>query len=437
MSAWIVKWLLDIRASYWFVPSCMVVFAILLAWLLPQIDIYLNGRWPESLDSVTSTRTVGARAILTVIAGSIIGVAGVTFSITTVAVSFASANFGPRLIGNFMRDRGNQITLGTFIGTFVYTLLILGTVQDGAQADLEQRFDTFVPHLSLMIALLLVLVSVAVLIYFIHHVPETINVSRIAADLGRKLCVGVESPFPGEPEDREDRSADWSSKMDRTRVCVKSEMTGYIQRLSIDRLRGIAAEHDLLLEVRMKPGAFVIPSDTLVEIWATDSLEEGVEAKIQECYAVGEERTAHQNVLFIVDQLNEIVARALSPGVNDPNTAITCLNWNKAGVARFLEVSRESATRRTTNDHVRLHRLGFNEFAETVFQRIEPYICRDRNVAMHALKILEDLAEKAGESEEQDCLFRIATSLRAAASECLDDRSGDGPESFEVGGKAG
>lgn len=196
MDAKLIKVFLDLRASYWLIPACMVVVAIGLSALMPWLDANYEADWIRSFEWLTAARTDGARSVLTVIAGSTIGVAGVTFSITIVAVSFASANFGPRLIANFMRDRGNQITLGTFIGTYVYCLLVLRTVRNASEPDIENSFQAFVPHFSVLVALLLALSSVAVLIYFIHHVPETLNVENLVAKVGRQLRRGISELFP-------------------------------------------------------------------------------------------------------------------------------------------------------------------------------------------------------------------------------------------------
>lgn len=187
MHANFAKVFLDLRASYWFIPACMTLAAIILSMLMTWLDANYAANWMRDFQWLTASRTDGARSVLNVIAGSTIGVAGVTFSITIVAVSFASANFGPRLIANFMRDRGNQITLGTFIGTYVYCLMVLRTVRDASAPNIENSFQAFVPHFSVLAALVLALSSVAVLIYFIHHVPESLNVENLAAKVGRQL----------------------------------------------------------------------------------------------------------------------------------------------------------------------------------------------------------------------------------------------------------
>ena len=191
--AYVLKIAQDVRSSYWFIPSTLVVAALLLSELTQWID-HNPDMLPVALpDDFLNTQVDGARQTLAVIAQSIIGVTGVMFSITMVAVSFASGNFGPRLIGNFMRDRGNQTSLGLLISSFVYTLMILRAVQSSGADGLE----SFVPQYSMVAAILLTLMSVGTLIYFLHHIPETINVSNISAALGRRLAPGRDGDGAG------------------------------------------------------------------------------------------------------------------------------------------------------------------------------------------------------------------------------------------------
>ena len=177
----------DVRASYWFWPSLMVLGAMALSfaaqWLDRNAEIVPQGIVDVLPATLLDTQVDGARNTLSVIAQSILGVAGVMFSMTLVAVSFAAGNYGPRLIGNFMRNRGNQISLGILIATFVYCLLILRAVQNSGEGEIV----SFVPQYSILIAMALALVSVLTVIYYIHHVPETINVSNITSGLGHRL----------------------------------------------------------------------------------------------------------------------------------------------------------------------------------------------------------------------------------------------------------
>ena len=152
----------SLRTSFWFIPAVMTFVAIVLSFLLVYVDRRI-GPETEVFGFIYSGGPEGARLVLSTIAGSMITVAGVTFSITIVALTLASSQFGPRLLRNFMHDTGNQVTLGTFIATFVYCLLVLRTVHTVEGED-------FVPSISVAVAIFLALAGIAVLIYFIHHV---------------------------------------------------------------------------------------------------------------------------------------------------------------------------------------------------------------------------------------------------------------------------
>lgn len=417
MDAKLIKVFLDLRASYWLIPACMVVVAIGLSALMPWLDANYEADWIRSFEWLTAARTDGARSVLTVIAGSTIGVAGVTFSITIVAVSFASANFGPRLIANFMRDRGNQITLGTFIGTYVYCLLVLRTVRNASEPDIENSFQAFVPHFSVLVALLLALSSVAVLIYFIHHVPETLNVENLVAKVGRQLRRGISELFPdsGDADMGELTDEVWESRrQEMNHAGIGSRSEGYVQTLDLGRLTELADENELLVRVQYRPGDFITRGSVVFDIWSEKPLSGSVEDALLACFALGNERTAHQNVLFLADQLVEIIGRALSPGINDPFTAITCLNWLKVGVLQMLQRD-ISELDPPKHGRLRVYPITLERFASAVFDQTLPYVCTDRNATLHCMAILTELACATQVFESRQILVNHLSRLASAA----------------------
>ena len=427
MHANIIKILQDLRASYWFIPSLMAFSAFLLSFFMQWLDAYYDVASLTNISWLTTTNAEGARSVLTVIAGSVMGVAGVTFSITIVAVSYASANFGPRLIGNFMRDRGNQLTLGTFIAAFVYCLMILRTVESGTSDDASQSFDAFVPHLSILMALALALASISVLIYFIHHVPETINVGNIAAKIGTDLRTGIIETFPNPSKlqpDTRDKSLSWEKALkDYRHSKIYADSTGFIQTLEETRLGEIVSKHKLLIRVQYRPGDFVITQDPILEVWSKSEINDEVKKSLQACYAVGQHRTAHQNVLFLVDELVEIIARALSPGVNDPFTAITCLNWLKAATACFA-LRPEHENWPSDSDPVQLSPISFERFVSAIFDQSRQYVCKDRNVSLHVMIILTETAVLLQPGSKQDVLLKQIQKLADACAESIGEHAG-------------
>ena len=442
-----------LRASYWFVPSCMVVLAVGLAILMPWLDSRHAVDLSGPLGWIGQTQTDGARTVLGAIAGSIIGVAGTTFSITMVAVSFASSNFGPRLVSNFMRDRGNQVTLGTFISTFVYCLLVLRRVHGSAADGAEASYEAFVPHLSVILALVLALASVGVLIYFIHHVPETIDVDRLVASIGRELRSAVAAPFPRPAQLRPESAADaeggagngagagapggssplpapssgpspsWEERTEgRTRTRVTLGTTGYLQTLELERLVELADEHGLQARVRYRPGNFVIDSDAVLDLASDGPPDESLVDALRDCFAVGRRRTAQQNEVFLVEQLVEVIGRALSPGVNDPFTAVACFDWIKSALVELVARDTRNEPPLPT-DPVELDRIEFERFVAVIFDQTRQYVCTDRNVALHVLDVLVEVAVVATRAEYRAALVRRMDELLAASREAM-----SGPE---------
>jgi uncharacterized membrane protein len=398
--AYLLKLLQDVRASYWFLPSLLVMVGLLLATLMGWVDRNPSVLPFELPASLLDTQADGARSTLAVIAQSIIGVTGVMFSMTLVAVSFASGNFGPRLIGNFMRDRGNQWSLGILISTFVYALVVLRTVQNEIEGDTAQ----FVPQYSLLVALGLTLVCVFTLIYFIHHVPETINVSRISAGIGVSLNRQVRELID---ENNASDKQGGPPKRDPDHV-VTAWVSGYVQTVNFNRLSSLAKERDLHIRLSASVGAFVTTQTSVFEIWVSDPLENA--GAIKECYAIGAGRTENQNPTFLAEQLVEMVARALSPGLNDPYTAIDCLNRLAAVLATASTY--EGGLKQRSLDHITFEALTFPRLFDATFPLCRQYIKPDNLVLNHALSLLDDLA-KIARDEDQAVIKSEMKALRA------------------------
>ncbi|HIB68137.1 MAG TPA: DUF2254 domain-containing protein, partial [Phycisphaerales bacterium] len=249
---WLRETWSQIRGSYWFIPSFMAVAALLLSQLTLYMDRSVGSDWIDYWEFLYATRPDGARAILSTIAGSMIGVAGVTFSITIAAVAYASGQFGPRIIDNFMEDQGNQITLGTFISTFLYCLLVLRTVRGSDEGV------GFVPYGSMALAVGLALASLGVLIYFIHHIPESIHVYHVVADIGNQLEQQADRLFSEEPPE-EGTVIDLPS-LDKPTYILRAPTSGYIQSIEYDTLVSRASQDNALVKLDVEPGAFVAKS---------------------------------------------------------------------------------------------------------------------------------------------------------------------------------
>lgn len=405
----------DLRQSYWFLPSLMAVAAALLAGGMIWIDDHWTAAWMDRLPWLYASRPDGARQVLSDIGGSMITVAGTVFSVTIAAVVYASGQYGPRLLSNFMRDRGNQVTLGTFIATFLYCLLVLRTIrspeEDGGGAS------GFVPNLALLVAVVLAVCSVAVLIFFIHHVPSRIHINSVIEDIGVRLLRELRRRFPefigaGAPADaeREDLKTALDAPLhvspDRA-ATVRAEGSGYIQVIDEDQLLHSAARHDLVCRLRYRPGDFVHAGRPLADLWPADRAGDGAQHAVREAFALGSRRTALQDLRFLIDELVEIAARALSPGVNDPFTAVTCLDWLGAAMSDLGRRDAPSPLRRDDQGEVRVIALPdtFGYFLDRSFGALAQH-CASELVA--ALRFLETLGEVAAGCEQADRLEAVA-----------------------------
>ncbi|NNE59232.1 MAG: DUF2254 domain-containing protein [Hellea sp.] len=424
MNARLIKFWQDLQSSYYFIPGIMVLLTVILATATAYIDAQLSAEIARKLDIFYAIEPGGARAVLATIAGAMMTVAAVTFSITMVAVTTASGQYGPRLIGNFMRDRANQFTLGTFTSTFVYALLVLRITHAGDASSGPDTISQFVPNLSLLVAVIMTLVSVGVMIFFIHHIPETLNVGNILARVGKKLRDNIEKTFPADLG-----KATETKKFDRRsipeasahHVCAESE--GFVQAVNDSAMMRLAIEHDLVIELMKQPGDFITNGEELVSIWPQKDIDDEtlqeISASFKKTYAMGKERTAHQNILFLADELVEILARALSPGVNDPFTAINCINWFKSSLKAMMRANIPNPYRADDNGDVRVitNPIDFKHFADNMLGQSRNYVATDFNVTCRLLDILDDLIESAENTSQKKILRAHARALNIAATD--------------------
>ena len=416
-----------VRASYWFIPSLMTIAAAVLSVVLIGLDGRIGAEWIREVPFLYGNRPEGARAVLSTIAGSMIGVAGVTFSITIASVVYASGQYGPRLLANFMDDRGNQITLGTFIATFLYCLLVLRTIRTAGEGD--GAIGEFVPHVAILVGLGLAVASVGVLIYFIHHVPESIHVSNLVAGVGRDLLGKVDTLFPerigaggaATEADGDDPESPLPDGFYDDAQRVAADGAGYVSGIDADAILRLACEHDLLLRVRHRPGDFVADGDTLVLAWPPDRVSDEACTAIRTAFAWGAQRTARQDVRFLVDELVEIAARALSPGVNDPFTAISCVDWLGAALKDLAGRDFPRPERYDEDGELRVvaHPTTFEQFVGGVFGQLRPYLSSDRNAALHALKTIGEVAGRVTDDGQRVALRHEADAILDGADATL------------------
>jgi uncharacterized membrane protein len=412
-----------IRYGFWFLPAGMAGVAVALALVSVTVDEPLTEWLALNLGWTFTGGAEGASAVLGIVAGSMITIAGVVFSMTLVVLSLASAQLGPRLLRVFMSDSTTQVVLGTFIATFLYCLLVLRTIRRAEEV-------AFVPHLSVTLGVLLAVASVGVLIYFIHHVCVSIQANEIAARVGKELIERIDHLFPehigrgaqGIPTEPPD--AGFFEAFDQEARPVGAAGDGYLQFIDGEALLALAVDEDLVVRLERKPGNYVVASCPLVLVWPGNRVTDRLTSQVQSLFVLGHQRTSDQDIEFAVNQLVEIAVRALSPGLNDPFTAITCVDHLGAALCRLATRDMPSPYRHDRQNQLRViaPTSTFPAVMDAAFNQIRQY---GRTSAAVTIRLLETIAVVAGfahRPEDRATLSRHAEMIARGASEGLPER---------------
>ncbi len=397
-----------LHSSLWFVPSLLVTSAVVLALGLVEIDASaewsnLHERWPR----LFGAGAAGSRGMLSAIASSMITVAGTAFSITIVALALASSQYTSRILRNFMRDRANQAVLGTFLGIFVYCVVVLRTIRSGDEG-------AFVPSLAVLFGVVLSLVGIGCLIFFIHHIASSIQAESIIKSAADETIVAIDRLFPDEMGEAagpdagpvpDPASAAWQP--------IPAQETGYIQAVDGDGLLRFARERETVVRMERGIGEFIVEGAPLVAIAGGSPPEDGLADAVAGLFTVGRQRTTFQDVGFGIRQIVDIALKALSPGINDTTTAVTCVQYLSAVLAR-LAARRLADPCRTDGGKIRVIVRGANfpGLLGEAFEQIRRNA--EGNVAV-LLAMLDALEVVAGRTHDAGRLVAIARHVELIA----------------------
>ncbi|RFA13741.1 hypothetical protein B7R21_07865 [Subtercola boreus] len=316
------SFILTARESFWFLPAVFGVVAIALGESLVLLDRSLIGNGVTGLFFLNALSASGGRSILSIIGTSMLTVAGTTFSITISVLATTSSTYGPRLVRNFMADRANQFVLAVFTSTFLYALVVLRSVH--TQIDDN---DSFVPLIAIHVAVLLAILDVAVLVFFIHHIADSVQITTLQRRVQKDLTATIDLVYPA---DAPSAGATVRSSADHSPIStVESASGGYVQRVDFDRLTHLASEHRVIVEVVAMPGTHVIAGEPLLRVIAAPLVPDPVKAvddSFRAAFSLGSARTPYQDIRFALQQLVEIAVRGLASGSNDPYTAVSALD---------------------------------------------------------------------------------------------------------------
>lgn len=429
MNATLLKLWGRLQSSFWFLPSLMAVGSALLAVALVMLDEAYANRWLESQSWargwIYGGDADGASDVLGIIAGSMIAMAGVVFSMTLVALSLASSQFGPRLLRNFMRDRVNQAVLGTFISTFLYSLLVLRSIRHADDF-------AFVPHLSVSVSVAFALLSLGVFIFFIHHVSVSIQGNEIVARVAAELmsCIDNLTAKEGDAPASRRRLPDapgeeCNHQYDGPPGMVRCDTDGYLQIIDSDALLALAVRTDTLLEVVCRPGRYAISGTPLVRVWPAAAVDDTLSREIHGAFAFGNQRTAAQDLEFPLDQLVEVAVRALSPGINDPFTAINCVDRLGSALTRLVRVELASPDRSDEQGDIRvvIPAFRFTAALDAAINPIRQCAQASAPVSIRLLETLQVIAAASCGEADREAVARQAKMVARGACEGLQEEN--------------
>ncbi|MDQ3466371.1 MAG: DUF2254 domain-containing protein [Actinomycetota bacterium] len=426
-----------LRQSFWFLPAMLCALALVLAESL----IFLDQRL-EDVDLgplgvlITRVGESGSRDLLGAIAGSMLTVASTTFSITIAVLALSSSTYGPRLVRNFMADRGNQFVLGIFVATFLYSLLVLRSVRvldEGGE-------DAFVPHLAVNVAVLLAVLAIGVLVYFIHHISDSVQIWTLARQVRTDLLTTVDRLYPEQigrdSQDVEDArgAQDTPSRLEVDGAPVASQQTGYVQGVNHEDLLTLAGKHDLVVSLRVRPGHHTIEGTTLAVVWPGSRLDDDLLEEIGEAVRIGQARTPHEDVEFSVLLLEEMAVRALSPSTNDPYTALNALDDLSAGLVLLAGRRPPSPYRYDGQGQLRVVAPGvvLTDLLDHLLDAMRLYAIEHPSVLHRTLELVQQVSAA---SEQPAVCKRMDTQVRRLV-EAFALSSPQGCDAEELGGHA-
>ncbi len=416
--------LINLRASLWFVPGLMILFSIALALVLIEVDSSVKLKWLVDYPRIFGLGADGSRGMLTAIASSMLTVAALAFSLTLAAVTQASGQFTPRIFRNFMRDRANQFILGYFVSIFAYCLIVLRTIRGADEVK-------FVPSLAVLCGLVLAIGGVLVLIFFIHHIADSLQITTILNNITDETKQAVRRMYPQEMGDEAvegEQNATWLSKDVKSWRTIPAREAGYVQDVDIDGLLEFAAANRILIQMRRGVGQFAGRGATIAEIAPEveppnrePEIGRKKSEQINGFFTIGRHRTIEKDVGFGIRQIVDIALKALSPGVNDTTTAINCID-NLGEIVAEIARRLMPAKLRSKDNVPRVITLApdFQEYVETAFDQIR--ISGKANFAIfeRLLTTVSFVAECTGDDSRRRVLCRQIELIGEFADQTLE-----------------
>jgi len=377
----------NLRSSLWALPLLMVIVAALAAILAVHIPVH------EATDPVWflySGSAEEAPQFLSNLVTAMITMATLVVSITMVVLALAAQQLGPRLIRSFMADRRTQMTLGLFVATVVYLLLVLRSAYGRAES---------VPNLAVTGGTMLVLLCLVALLVFVHHLARSIIADNIIDRVGNALDDDVERLLPESDLETPEPPATTPRKNGAPFMLRHS---GYIETVNYGGLVDIAKSADAVIELSFKPGRHVIEGGTFAWVAPADAATASMGDELEGCLQLSGERTSIQDLETSIRQLVEVALRALSPSISDPFTAMAVIDRLTISLAKIMRRGMPQCVWTDDDGKVRLvaPRSTFADILQEAFRQIRQQAHDQPAVLIRLVESLGQLLAQAKSAQE-------------------------------------
>ena len=397
----------DLLDSLWFTPTVIALLYGVLALVLLRTDQVL-GLDTEGRDAWAVGGADGARGVLFAIAGTTLSVLGVVFSLTIVVLQIASAQFTPRVMRNLTGDRGTQVVLGVFLGTFTYALLVLRAVRSPGE---NGGGAGFVPVTAVAVAIVLALVSIGFMIYTINHVARSVQVAVIIKRVTHDTLDLLDEPLAGKINARHDPELAKSGLPDEPGETLAAGDDGYLEAIDAGTLLATAELRGLVVRMEAAVGSFLLSGAPLATVWPQGAVDADLKERLRAAFVLGPERTRQQDVELGIRQLADIGVRALSPAINDPTTATLCIDRLSQLLVRAASRDETEVLTGPGGGRVVLQGPSFSQLTDVAFTQIRHYGAGDAVVATHLMTTLGEVAARVSVTQQEPLLVQAEALL--------------------------
>lgn len=395
----------QLMSTFWFVPVLTIIFAVIMSLVLVFLDNSIAIPHEGFARYFFVNSADSARSILSTISGAMIGVAGTVFSVTLVALTLASSQFGSRLIKNFMYVRLNQIVLGSYVSTYLYCLLVLNAIKN------NDGFS-FIPSISILVAILAAVVNIILLIVFIHRIAVSIQADHVISDIQDIISKQVQSIFPDKMGDESEAKKNIDPAKEifgyQNKIILKSNKSGYLQYVDNEAMMNMAIAHDLLFNLQHRPGSFLVKDGSIGILYTKSTIKEDLIKDLLAQFVIGKTKTAQQDLEYSIHQMVEIAARALSPGINDPFTAITCVDNLTATMCYLAKAKFPSKYRFDEEDNLRIIAdvMEFEGVLDAAFNQIRQFSKGSTAVMIRLVEALSTIYKFTETKKNKDAVIK-------------------------------